>query len=140
MELILPSLSTLHEYAVSITAKPSPPQLTIACVQILEASSFFFPEQRSSTWSRLWDCMLSACREKTVQPAVAVTCFKSLSLLCPLMLESFPQCGPDIRELLSSAAVRNELKESGGMVKKRFNKRRIEHSCTCKYGGCVGAA
>lgn len=139
MEVILPSLSTLHDYAVSITTKPSHPQLTIACVQILEASSFFFPEQRSSVWNRLWDCMLSACREKTVQPAVAVRCFKSLSLLCPLMLESFPQCGPDIRELLASTAISSEL-ESGGVVKKRFNKRRIEHSCTSKYGEGVRRA
>ena len=130
MELILPSLSTLHDYAVSITTKPSHPQLTIACVQILEASSFFFPEQRSSVWNRLWDCMLSA---------LAVRCFKSLSLLCPLMLESFPQCGPDIRELLASTAISSEL-ESGGVVNKRFNKRRIEHSCTSKSGEAVRRA
>lgn len=72
--------------------------------------------------------MLLACREKAPHPDVSVACLKSLALLCPLMLESFPQWRPDIRELLSSAVISEELKESGGVLVSRLNKRRKEHS------------
>ena len=134
MESILPALTQLHDFAESITRKPASPKLTVACVQLLETASFFFPEQRSASWKRIWECMLLACREKAPHPDVSVACLKSLALLCPLMLESFPQCGPDIRELLSSAVISEELKESGGVLVSRLNKRRKEHSGTSKYG------
>lgn len=134
MESILPALTQLHGFAESITRKPTSTKLTVACVQLLETASFFFPEQRSASWKRIWECMLFACREKAPHPEVSVACLKSLSLLCPLMLESFPQCGPDIRELLSSAVINEELKESGGLLISRLSKRRKEHSGTSKYG------
>ena len=140
MESILPVLTQLHDFAESITRKPASPKLTVACVQLLETTSFFFPEQRSASWKRIWECMLLACREKASHPDVSVACLKSLALLCPLMLESFPQCGPDIRELLSSAVISEELKESGGVLVSRLTKRRKEHSGTSKYGtGGAGA-
>lgn len=49
MESILPALTQLHDFAESITRKPASPKLTVACVQLLETASFFFPEQRSAS-------------------------------------------------------------------------------------------
>lgn len=68
MESILPALTQLHDFAESITRKPASPKLTVACVQLLETASFFFPEQRSASWKRIWECMLLACREKAPHP------------------------------------------------------------------------
>lgn len=133
METIVPTLTGLYNLAEHYSGKLSHPRLLIASLSMLEASSFFFPELRNAVWKRTWDCMMGACREKSMQVNVAEAAIRNLIHLCPLMLDALSACAPDVRELLDNTAMSAEVREgTGGFL--RMNKRRKERSTVSKYG------
>lgn len=139
MEEITPTLLILYKLAEQFTTKPAYHRLTIACLSLSEACSFFLPELRQTVWKRAWDCLMMVSQEKVVQVEVAEAAMKSLTLMCPLMLEALSACGVHVKELMKNPAMSAAVLENASNYLSRLGKRRKERNAISKYGreGCI---